>query len=231
MNATGGVAPYTVTDPVTGEVRPVELEGPGAEHRALPLRRGRGPLHPHLRPAGLADVGVGPRRRRTDERPADRDAASTTSSRSRSRARTACPRRRATRTARAATCPPRIQADIETLARQSVEDGTYASYGEALFNLDLASGAYSCARCHTKGWSYGDPGVPGQGAFGWNLTGGNTTAKFPEHEDDDRVRRRRARRTAPATRRSRRAAAGCPASGTLLTDEQLEAIVEYVRSL
>ena len=35
----------------------------------------------------------------------------------------------------------------------SVEDGEYASYGEALFNLDLASGAYSCARCHTQGWS------------------------------------------------------------------------------
>ena len=51
MKATGGVAPYTVTDQVTGEVRAVELEGAGAEHRALPVRRGRGPLHPHLRPA------------------------------------------------------------------------------------------------------------------------------------------------------------------------------------
>ena len=35
---------------------------------------GRGALHPHLRPPGLADVGVGPRRRRPDERPADRHA-------------------------------------------------------------------------------------------------------------------------------------------------------------
>ena len=35
--------------------------------------------------------------------------------------------------------------------------------GEALFNLDINSGAYSCARCHTQGWSYQSPGVPGQG--------------------------------------------------------------------
>ena len=34
--------------------------------------------------------------------------------------------------------PAEDQADIETAARQLVEDGTYASYGEALFNLDLA---------------------------------------------------------------------------------------------
>ena len=38
-----------------------------------------------------------------------------------------------------------------------------ASEGEALFNLDLACGAYCCARCHTQGWSYGDPGVTGAG--------------------------------------------------------------------
>ena len=59
--------------------------------------------------------------------------------------------------------PAEIQEDIDTTARQAVEDGTYASYGEALFNLDLASGAFSCARCHTRGWSFGDPGVPGSG--------------------------------------------------------------------
>ena len=34
-----------------------------------------------------------------------------------------------------------------------------SSFGKAIFD------GY-CARCHTQGWSYGDPGVPGQGAFG-----------------------------------------------------------------
>ena len=71
MTADGGDAPYTVTDQVTQEVALGQLDGAGAEHGAVPVRRGRGPLHPHLRPARLADVGVGPRRRRPDERPAD----------------------------------------------------------------------------------------------------------------------------------------------------------------
>ncbi len=50
----------------------------------------------------------------------------------------------------------------------------YASKGEALFNLgyyaDVAGGAYSCGRCHTQGWSYGEKGPDGGGAFGPNLT-------------------------------------------------------------
>ena len=125
MNATGGVAPYTVTDQVTGEVRSVDVGGAGAEHRAVPLRRVRGALHPHLRPPRLADVGMGPRRRRADERPADRRRSSPTSGRSRSPRRTARPRRRATRCCESGHLPADIQADIETCARQSVEDGTY----------------------------------------------------------------------------------------------------------
>ena len=71
MKAQGGVAAYTVQDPRTGEVKRGQLDGAGAEHGAVPLLRGRGHLHPHLRPSVLADVGVGRRRRRPDERPAD----------------------------------------------------------------------------------------------------------------------------------------------------------------
>jgi mono/diheme cytochrome c family protein len=52
----------------------------------------------------------------------------------------------------------------------------YENLGEALFNLGLYSGfqggAYSCGRCHTPGWSYGKPGVPGQGgSAGYSLEG------------------------------------------------------------
>lgn len=57
----------------------------------------------------------------------------------------------------------------------------YASDGQALFNLgyyaDVAGGAYSCGRCHTQGWSYGDKGIDGGGAYGPNLT--NEVAQFP----------------------------------------------------
>ena len=126
--------------------------------------------------------------------------------------------------------PAEDQADIETLARQSVEDGTYASYGEALFNLELSSGAYSCARCHTKGWSYGAPGVPGQGAFGWNLTGGTETAKFPQQADMREfvfTGSTNGVGYAPQSQGSGR----MPGFGAMLTDEQLDAIIEYVRSL
>ena len=70
--------------------------------------------------------------------------------------------------------PPELREDrgeIQAAAEKAVADGDAATVGEALFNLDLASGAYSCARCHTQGWSYGNPIVSGQGAYGWNLTG------------------------------------------------------------
>lgn len=68
----------------------------------------------------------------------------------------------------------------------TVPGGKFASLGEAIFNMGLydkfAGGAYSCGRCHTKGWSYGEPQVPGGGAFGPNLTGGSELRQFPAKE-------------------------------------------------
>ena len=37
-----------------------------------------------------------------------------------------------------------------------------------------------CARCHTKGWSYDEPEVSGGGAYGPNLTNGDTIRQFPD---------------------------------------------------
>lgn len=71
-----------------------------------------------------------------------------------------------------------------TIADPSSPNGSvrYATLGEALFNLGLydgfAGGAYSCGRCHTKGWSYGQPEVAGGGFLGPNLTGGSTLRQF-----------------------------------------------------
>lgn len=57
----------------------------------------------------------------------------------------------------------------------------YKSEGEALFNMGyddgFAGGAYSCGRCHTKGWSYGEKQADGGGAFGPPLT--NVRNQFP----------------------------------------------------
>jgi mono/diheme cytochrome c family protein len=64
-------------------------------------------------------------------------------------------------------------------------DGTasVAELGEAMFNLDVASGAYSCARCHTKGWSYDQPEESGGGFLGPNLTGGSTLRQFTTFQE------------------------------------------------
>ena len=151
MTATGGVAPYNVTDPATGEVQAGHLEGAGAEHRLLPLRRGGGPLHPRLRPPVLADVGVGRRRRRPDERPADRHADRLPQEHP-DRPRGLRATARTTRDLRVRS-PARRHPGTRSRpppARRS-RTATPPAYGEALFNLGSASGAYSCARCHTPG--------------------------------------------------------------------------------
>lgn len=228
MNGNGGEAAYTVTDPVTGEVRAVQWKAPALntvlyrfseDEVRYVLTYGR-PGSP-MSAWGLD--GGGPMNSqqidtlieylKTIQIPKEDCAPDDTGP-----------------LCESGYLPADIQADIETLARQSVEDGTYDSYGEALFNLDLDSGAYSCARCHTKGWSYGDPGVSGQGAFGWNLLGGDTEAKWPDAQDMiDFVKQGTENGVgyAPQSQGSGR----MPGFGALLTDEQLEAIIEYERSL
>jgi len=94
------------------------------------------------------------------------------------------------------------------------EDGSpvFESEGEALFNMglldDFAGGAYSCARCHTAGWSYANvdvENVDGRlvvdrgtfedatrnsgcgGTFAPNLCDGATVRQFPEEEPPERA--------------------------------------------
>ena len=64
----------------------------------------------------------------------------------------------------------------------------WKTLGEALFNLGeydgFAAGAYSCARCHTKGWSIGMPAVAGGGgSLGPNLTNGSELRSFDTAQD------------------------------------------------
>ena len=126
--------------------------------------------------------------------------------------------------------PADIQGDIDTRAWQLVDDGTYGSYGEALFNLDLGSGAYSCARCHTPGWSWGDPGVTGQGAFGWNLTGGKAASAFPDEAEMISFIKNGSNYGAKYGIQGQ-GSGRMPGFGAMLTDEQIEAVVDYVRGL
>ena len=115
-------------------------------------------------------------------------------------------------------------------AQRQVDNGTYASVGEALFSLNVNSGAYSCARCHTKGWSIDDPQATGGGALGPNLTGGSSVRQFPNQEDmiafisgGSELGKRYGEQGQGSGR--------MPAFGQVYTDEQLKLIVEYVRSL
>ncbi len=87
-------------------------------------------------------------------------------------------------------------AGLELLASgQAPGSELYRSYGEIIFNNRAAGGTYSCARCHTYGWSFdattdGDDSIDGHagpilaaynnggGFFGPNLTGGSTLDQF-----------------------------------------------------
>lgn len=126
--------------------------------------------------------------------------------------------------------PTATQDEIKKAVDAYLAKNPGASEGEALFNLDLASGAYSCARCHTQGWSYGDPGVTGQGAFGWNLTGGSVDAHFPSEQDMINFIKSGSSNGKKYGMQGQ-GSGRMPGFGHLLTDEQIKAIVEYVRSL
>jgi mono/diheme cytochrome c family protein len=126
--------------------------------------------------------------------------------------------------------PKEMQDGITAEAERLVAAGTYSSFGEALFYLDLGGGNYSCARCHTKGWSYGDPQITGGGALGPNLTGGSAVRQFPVKNDMMNFIKggsEYGKRYGEQGQGSGR----MPAFGTMLTDEQVNAIVDYVRGL
>jgi mono/diheme cytochrome c family protein len=126
--------------------------------------------------------------------------------------------------------PAADQQSIQDSVDKYIAANPGASEGEALFNSNLNSGAYSCARCHTPGWSYGQPGVTAQGAFGWNLTAGSTNAHFPSQQDMINFIKIGSKNGAKYGLQAQ-GSGRMPGFGHLLTDDQLKAIVEYVRSL
>ena len=232
MKATGGVAAYSVTDPKTGEVKAVSWKAPALntvmyrysedEVRFI-LNYGR-PFSPM---SAWGTVGGGPMNDQSIQTLIDYlksiqiPQENCTESGTRSYYNPTC---------LDGKLPAATNKDIMAEAQRLVDAGTYGSLGEALFNLDLNSGAYSCARCHTKGWSYGDPQTTGGGALGPNLTGGSTIRQFPNQTDMIeflKVGSELGKRYGEQGQGSGR----MPAFGQTYTDEQLKLIVEYVRSL
>jgi hypothetical protein len=144
------------------------------------------------------------------------------------------------------SCPPRWKSEGEALVNMGYEDG-------------FAGGAYSCGRCHTKGWSAGDKQADLRGAFGPPLT--NVVNQFPGGSlglqqqidfvclgSDQGVRygqngqgtgRMPGFCITPANKNNPSNGevgvtpndTGLPADGAMLTEDQVRKIVEYERSL
>ena len=235
MKASGGVAPYTVSDPRTGDVSAVNWTAPALnavlyrfseEEVTYILTYGR-PFSPM---AAWGVAGGGPM---NDQQISDLieylksiqvpmegcgDAAGPI-----------CESGHLP-TGDPANPAPNTQAAVQAEAEATVASGQYRSLGEALFNLDLNGGAYSCARCHTKGWSYGDPQQSGGGAMGPNLTNGDTARQFPNQADHVtfiETGSEDGKRYGQQGQGSGR----MPGFGQMLTADQIQAIVEYERSL
>ena len=108
----------------------------------------------------------------------------------------------------------------------------YGTDGKALFEG-------FCARCHTKGWSYGEPEAMGGGAFGPSLLDGATLRQFPNIEDHIAFVGEGAIGNTGAGQGKAYGtrgvlgyeSGGMPFFGKMLTAEQLKAVVEYERSL
>jgi mono/diheme cytochrome c family protein len=103
---------------------------------------------------------------------------------------------------------------------------TYGLDGAKLFDA-------FCSRCHTKGWSYGESDVIGGGAFGPSLVGGDTTRQFPNREDHIDFVLNGTEYGKPYGVRGvgGNEGGGMPGFAGMLTRQQVEAIVDYERSL
>ena len=245
--ATGGQAvPYTLTDPVSGDLRQVQWKAPALDTAVMRfsdkslkdiLTYGR-PFSPM--PAWGIDGGGPMNEQQIDNliRYLHRINAELT----RDDVRAASTKAAEVELERLRTLEDQLakaEADLDALGPDATEVettdaenavtaleseialGQPATMGAALFNMN-------CARCHTQGWSYGDPKEPGGGGFGPPLY--NVTDQFPVVEDhvewvtNGRQDGQRYGEVGQASGRM-------PYFLNLLTADQIEAIVKYERSL
>jgi mono/diheme cytochrome c family protein len=226
MKATGGAAPFTVTDPTTGQVQAVTWNAPALntvfyrfsddEVRYI-ITYGR-PFSP-MSPWGLA--GGGPMNDQqidsliaylhTIQIPMDGCA----------KGQTICD---------GGHLPKEKQQEIQKAIDDAIKAGTAKSVGEAIFKLTLDSGAYSCSRCHTRGWSYGDPAITGGGALGPNLTSGDEARQFPSADDNYSFVQNPPEQGKKYGEQGQ-SSGRMPAFGAYYSDEQLSELVNYIRNL
>jgi mono/diheme cytochrome c family protein len=228
MKAVGGAKDYTITDPNTGEVKAVNWKAPALntvlyrfseEEIRYILVYGR-PFSP-MSPWGV--LGGGPMNDQQIQTLIDY-------LKSIQIPQEGCDEKAPLCNGTEGELSTSKQAELQKAAQALVDKGEAKSLGEALFSLDYDSGALGCARCHTTGWSYDDPKQVGGGALGPNLTGGSEGRQFPNREDN------KAFICAPPVAGKKYGQQGqssgrMPAFCGLYTDEQLDAVIDYIRSL
>ena len=117
-----------------------------------------------------------------------------------------------------------IQLDPEEVRKRNLAE--FGTDGAKLFDG-------FCSRCHTEGWSIGEPGIPGGGAYGPSLREGATLRQFPDPTTHVEFITEGAEYAKPYGIRGLGGdeGGGMPGFGRMLTKEQIEAIVEYERGL
>jgi mono/diheme cytochrome c family protein len=235
MGGVGGEAPFTVTDNLTGEITAVNWKAPSINtvyyrfdesEIEFILNYGR-PFSP-MSPWGL--VGGGPMNSQQIDNVLEYLKSIQLPREDCGVGEVEAVRFYGQELCQSGTVPEKIASDIQASIDGAIVAGEASSVGEAVFNLELGSGAYSCARCHTQGWSYGDPGQTGQGAYGWNLTGGATNSHF-NNEADMIDFLKNGSEFGKVYGNQGQGSGRMPGFGAMLTDEQIAAVVEYVRSL
>lgn len=117
-----------------------------------------------------------------------------------------------------------IQLDPEEVRKASLAE--YGTDGAKLFDG-------FCSRCHTFGWSIGEPDVAGGGSFGPSLRDGETVRQFPDPATHTEFITEGSEYAKPYGLRGVGGdeGGGMPGFGQMLTKEQIDAIVAYERSL
>jgi mono/diheme cytochrome c family protein len=120
--------------------------------------------------------------------------------------------------------------DLE--AAEAKRIGSVDAAGNPVLTGEVLFGA-NCSRCHTRGWSYGEPEVNGGGRYGPSLRSGATVRQFPDEADMVKFVSVGVEYGQPygVGGIGQNAGGGMPHFGTLLTEEEISQIVAYERSL
>jgi mono/diheme cytochrome c family protein len=236
----GGFVPYTLTDPVSGDIRQVQWWAPSLDDVTLRMSDdqirevlvyGR-PYSPM--PAWGLEGGGPMNEQQIDNLVAYLHSVKISADEARERSSSAADEELdRLRNLESALADARSQlSGVDPADRKDLQDdiarmeaelelGQDDTMGAALFNLH-------CARCHTLGYSWREPAEPGSGAFGPPLY--NVLKQFPLEEDHvDFVANGRefGERYGVQGKSSGR----MPYFGQVLTEEQIQAIVDYERLL